>query len=144
MYIIPIFRRKNIKFLNYKKMETIKTLKEKGETDYDIKHDILFFKTKDREYTRSIEVENLALDIDTHGYVTGIQIFEASKFLNTPKEVLINLAKWKLHTIVYNKRLEVRLFFQVKIRNKIIEKNPIIVESLKEPLPDSELFCATT
>ena len=110
-------------------METVKALKQKGEADYDIKHDILFFKTKDREYTRSIEVENLALDIDIQGYVTGIQIFEASKFLNTPKEVLINLAKWKLHTIVYNKRLEVRLFFQVKIRNKIVEKNPIIGES---------------
>ncbi len=125
------------------KMQKMKTLKGKGEADYDLKHDILFFKTKDREYVKSIEIDNITLDIDSEGFITGIQIFEASKFLRVTKQVLVNIPKWQFQATVFEGRLEIRLMFQIKVRNQIIEKNPIIMESLREPLPNSELVCAT-
>ncbi|PIN79360.1 hypothetical protein COV16_04675 [Candidatus Woesearchaeota archaeon CG10_big_fil_rev_8_21_14_0_10_34_8] len=124
-------------------MEKLKQLKCNGEVDYDFSHDILFFKTKNREYVKSMELDNITLDIDAKNYITGIQIFEASKFLQTSKETLLSVQKWQFQSMVYEGKLEVRLVFQIKVRNKIIEKNPIIVESLTEPLPNSELVCAT-
>lgn len=118
-----------------------KHLKAKGQVDYDYKNDILFFKTKEREYVKSIELENIILDIDKEGFVVGIQIFEASKFLNVSKSMLLKIPNWEFSANVNEGRIEVRLVFKIEKRNKIIEKNPIIMEPISEPLPNSELVC---
>ena len=129
-------------------MKNIK--KRKGEVDYDYKNDILFFKTKDRKYVKSIELNNIVLDIDSNGLIVGIQIFEASKFLRTDKLTLREIPNWEFYTKVDRikeegkevTRIEIRLSFQVKFRNKLIEKNPIIMpQPTTEPLPNSELAC---
>lgn len=127
-------------------------LKEKGEVDYDFKHDILFFKTKEREYKKSIELDNIVIDVDSKGFIVGIQLFEASDFLNMKKINLRNVTDWEFNTraepIKLNgteaTKIEIRLSFKVKYRNKIIEKNPIIMpQPIKGHLPNSELACAT-
>ncbi len=119
-----------------------KQLKEKGEVDYDFRHDILFFKTMEREYTKSFDTDNITIDIDKEGLLVGIQIFEASKFLNVDKKDLLIIPQWEFIANVYGgNRIDIRLTFQVKIRNKIIEKNPIILQQINENLPDSQLVC---
>lgn len=118
-----------------------KHLEFPGEWDYDFKYDILFFKVKDREYLKSIEVDNIVLDLDSEKFLTGVQILEASKFLGMDKMMLREIPNWKFEAKVENNRVEVRLMFQIKIRNKIIEKNPIIMQSINEKLPDSRLIC---
>ena len=51
-----------------------KSIQGKGEVDYDYKHDILFFKTKDRQYSKSIELlDNIVIDVDKSGFLVGIQ-----------------------------------------------------------------------
>lgn len=84
----------------------------------------------------------MILDIDKEGFIVGIQIFEASKFLNLNKNILLKIPHWEFSAIVNEGRIEVRLKFQVIVRNKIIEKNPIIMERISESLPNSELICA--
>lgn len=118
-----------------------KILNEKGEMDYDYKQDILFFKTKGREYAKSIELNNIVIDIDSEHFITGIQIFEASKFLGFDKKDLMKVPNWQFTAVVEEGKLEIRLAFQMQIRNKLIEKNPIIIQQIKEPLPNSELVC---
>jgi len=129
----------------------MKQINCKGQVDYDYKNDILFFKTKDREYDKSIEVDNVVLDIDTKGFITGIQLFEASEFLNLKKVELRDIPHWKFNTkaelVKQNgqdvTRVEIRLAFNIRVRNTLIEKNPIIIpHPIKERLPDSELHCA--
>ena len=44
--------------------------KGNGEVDYDYAHDIILFKVKDREYSKSVEFEDLVLDIDKEGFIT--------------------------------------------------------------------------
>jgi len=68
--------------------------KGKGEADYDYANDILFFKIKDREYSHSIELEDIVLDIDVSGIITGIQIFAASNMFQIEKEALQNNKKF--------------------------------------------------
>lgn len=118
-----------------------KILTEKGEMDYDYKQDILFFKTKSREYVKSIELNNIVIDIDSENFITGIQIFEASKFLGLDKKDLMKIPTWSFTADVGEGKIEIRLVFQIQVRNKIIEKNPIIIQTLKEQLPSSELTC---
>ncbi len=118
-----------------------RNLNVKGEVDYDYKNDILFFKAKDREYSKSIELNNLVVDVDSEGFIVGLQIFEASNYFNLSKDALMKVPKWQLNILINNKLIEIRLVFQVVARNKIIEKNPIITQQVEEELPNSELVC---
>ena len=117
-------------------------LEGKGEVDYDYKHDILFFKTKDREYAKSIELlDNLVVDVDKEGFLTGIQIFDAAEYLNIDKKSLLSIPNWQFTINVHENIIEIRLVFQIKVRNKIVEKNPIISQQINQKLPDSEMVC---
>ena len=121
---------------------TEKKLEGKGEVDYDYEHDILFFKTKDREYAKSIELlDNLVIDVDKEGFLTGIQIFDAAEYLNIDKKSLLNIPNWQFIINVHENIIEIRLVFQIKVRNKIVEKNPIISQQINQKLPNSELVC---
>ncbi len=120
-----------------------KELKKEGESDYDYLNDILFFKVKEREYSRSVELENIVVDVDEEDFVVGAQIFEASKFLGITKDALKNVSNWQFQAKVDQQKLELRLIFQTIYRNKLIEPRPIIIEELKEPLPNSEVSINT-
>ncbi len=117
-------------------------LKNEGESDYDVHNDVLFFKVKDREYAKSMEFEHFVLDIDEEKFIVGMQIFDASEFFKIPKQMLRNVQQWNFQAKIEQNLLEVRLVFQMLHRNKIIEPRPIIIEQLKEPLPDSNVTCS--
>ena len=123
---------------------TTRALREKGEVDYDFVEDILLFKVKNREYDRSIEANNFIVDIDKGNFIVGVQIFDASRFLGLGKVILRNVSKWRFCAHIHENVIEIRLNFQIIYRNRIIQKEPIIVESLgQRNLPASEVVCAT-
>ena len=120
----------------------IKKLEGKGEVDYDYENDILFFKLKGRQYDKSIELlDNLVVDVDKEGFLVGIQMFDASEYLNIDKKSLLKIPNWQFTINVHENIIEIRLVFQVKVRNKIVEKNPIIAQQMSQKLPDSQLIC---
>ena len=106
-------------------------LEAEGEMDYDYVNDILFFKIKNREYDFSIEFQNMVIDVDEEKFIVGIQIFEASKFLRMSKVNLREIPKWRFSSKLENNTIEIRLDYQLKIRNKVFEKNPIIIQENK-------------
>ncbi|MBL7160701.1 MAG: DUF2283 domain-containing protein [Candidatus Aenigmarchaeota archaeon] len=120
-------------------------LKGNGEFDYDFVHDILFFKVKNRVYEKSIEINNMIIDIDSDKFIAGIQIFDASEYFNIPKKFLSIATSWKFQATTdkiseSEIRVEIRLFFEIKIRNKIVQPNPIIVQNVETSLPDSRMI----
>lgn len=112
-----------------------------GEWDYDYNNDILFFKIKNREYSRSVEFNNFVIDFDKENYITGIQIFSASTFFKLPKISIKQIKAWKFSTLVENNNIKVDFMFNAFVRNKLIEKNPIIFEKADEELPNSSMVC---
>jgi len=116
-------------------------LTQNGEFDYDYQNDILFFKVVNRDYSHSIELKNIVIDIDEEDLIVGIQIFQASKFFNMPKEFIRSIKNWKFEANVEANTVELRLAFNVMYRNKLIEKNPILIQPLNEDVPDSKLIC---
>mgnify|MGYP001610711972 CR=1 FL=1 len=113
----------------------------KGELDYDYLNDILFFKIKEREYKKSIELEDITLDIDTEGFITGIQLFAASKIFNLEKELLRNIKNWEFNIKVERKVIFVNLTFETIKRNKIIERGQNLIRESSSFLTDSEVSC---
>lgn len=116
-------------------------LKQIGEFDYDYSNDILFFKVRNREYSHSIELKNLVIDIDEEKFIVGIQIFDASKFFNMSREFVRSIKGFKFEANVEANVVEIRLVFNIIYRNKLIEKNPILIQPLNEEVPDSRLVC---
>ena len=116
-----------------------KYLEGKGEMDYDYVNDILFFKIEDREYIRSIELNNLVVDIDSEDLLVGLQIFDASKFLGISKSNL-KINNWQFKARITPSTIEVRLVCQINIRNMIKELSPIIIQENTARLPDSSVM----
>jgi len=114
-------------------------LEGKGEMDYDYVNDILFFKVEDREYDFSLEFQNMVIDIDKEKFIVGIQIFDASEFLRINKTNLRKIPKWQFKARIDHGVIEIRLFYQINIRNKIIEKNPIIIQENTSNLPSPQM-----
>ncbi len=108
--------------------------------DYDYSNDILFFKSKNREYLKSIEFNNIVLDIDKEDFIVGIQILDASKFLRIAKIALRSVPKWQFQANIVDNKIEVRLVFQVVYRSKRIEMNPIIMAESEDNLPNARLI----
>lgn len=124
----------------------MKELKAKGEFDYDYSHDTLFFKVRNREYERSIELDNLVLDIDEEGFIVGLQIFDASKYFYIEKKYLRITKMWKMWTSVKKIsesecKLDIRLVFRVVVRNRIVQPTPIITQNIKDHLENSRMVC---
>ncbi len=111
-------------------------LEGKGEMSYDLINDILFFKVEEREYDYSLEFQNIVVDIDKEQFIVGIQIFDASKFLQIEKVHLKQIPKWRFQAKIEEKIIELRLFYQIIIRNQTIEKNPIIFQQNTTNLPN--------
>jgi len=114
-----------------------------GEWDYDYVNDIMFFKVKNREYSYSIELKNMVIDVDSERLVTGLQIFGATKLFNLDKDLLRQIKNWKFEVNVEENTIELKLFFNIIRRNKvIIEKNPILIQSINREMPNSKLTCS--
>jgi len=120
---------------------TDRQLKAPGECDYDFKYDTLFFKVKNREYSKSVEAGNFILDIDSEKFLTGVQIPDASKLLGIDKMQLMKIPKWNFEGRINNGEMVLKLAFQVQMRNKTIETKPIIFQDAPMELPNSQLIC---
>src|SRR3989338_9715133 len=106
--------------MNYKLEKRSLNIPGQLEVSYDFKYDVLLFKLKNREYKRSVEFQNFVADIDEEGYVTGAQIFDASKAFNIDKYLLRNVhhAHFKAHA--ENNVITIILNFNIILRNRII------------------------
>ena len=81
----------------------------------------------------------MVIDIDEEKFITGIQLFNVSEFLGIKKEYLRQIPRWQFKSRIYNNTIELRLFYQISVRNKIIEKNPIIIQQNTTNLPSPQM-----
>jgi hypothetical protein len=90
-----------------------------GEFSYDYKNDLIIFKTKNRNYKKSVEFQNFIADIDEEGFVTGMRIFDASKVFGLDKYALKNITYMEFTSNVENNVITITCKFISKIRNKL-------------------------
>lgn len=118
-----------------------KYLGKEGAFDYDYVNDILFFKVDEREYAFSVELLDYVIDLDIEGFVVGLQIFDASKHFGMNKNSLREVKNWRLEARIRAGVIEVKLIFTSILRNKMIEKNPILVQRIDGNIADSRVLC---
>ncbi len=119
-----------------------KHLDAKGEVDYDYKEDTLFFKIQNREYVKSIDFEDMVLDVDKEGFITGIQVFDVSKLFKLSKEALRNVKYTQFNTKVEKNVITVQFMFTCVQRNKtIVERGENMIRESPSPLLEREVEC---
>ena len=115
----------------------------KGEYTYDYLNDILLFKIKNRDYLKSLDFDNLIVDIDKEGFITGMRIFDASEIFNIPKLALKNIKFFKFNARVEDKKVTIQLEFIPILRNKPLIKQGqnLIREAIGSEVRNSEVVC---
>ena len=115
----------------------------KGEYTYDYPNDVLLFKTKDRDYSKSLKFGNLIVDINSEGFITGLRLFDASKILKLSKITLKNLKQFEFNADVEDKIVTIKLRFVCMVRNapKIVQGQDIIREAISSSIQNSEVVC---
>jgi uncharacterized protein YuzE len=101
-------------------VEKEKYLEKEGSFDYDYVNDILFLKVNGREYAFSIELSDYVIDLDTEGFVVGLQIFNASSYFGMAKGILREVKNWKLEARIKDRVIEVKLLFSFCCGNEFI------------------------
>lgn len=115
----------------------------KGEYTYDYLNDILLFKIKDRDYLKSLDFDNLIVDIDKESFITGMRIFDASKMFNISKLALKNIKSFRFNARVEDKKVTIQLEFIPILRNKpfIKQGQNLIREAIGSEVRNSEVVC---
>lgn len=115
----------------------------KGVYSYDYVNDLLLFKVKNRDYLKSLDIDNLVVDIDKQGYITGLRIFDASKIFNIPKLALKNIKSFKFNARIEDKKVTIQLEFIPVLRNKPLIKQGqnLVREAIGSQLSNSEVLC---
>jgi len=114
----------------------------KGECIYDYAHDILLFKIRERDYLKSLDFDNLIVDIDTEGFITGLRIFDASKVFSIPKLALKSIKTFKFRARIEDKKVTIQLEFIPILRNKPLlrQSQNLVREAIGSEVNDSEVL----
>ncbi|MBI4451461.1 DUF2283 domain-containing protein [Candidatus Woesearchaeota archaeon] len=112
-----------------------------GEVDYDQDHDILYFKIRGRAYRKSLDFEDVIVDVDNEGFITGIQIFDASTVFDIDKAALPNIRRWTFNAKIDNKIVTIHLMFEMQRDNVIVERGHDIVREAVGYVGYSETVC---
>jgi len=117
--------------------------KGKGEHTYDYANDMLLFKIKNRDYLKSLDFDNLIVDIDKEGFITGLRIFDASEIFNIPKLALKSIKSWRFNASVEDKKVTIQLEFIPILRNKPLIKQGqnLVREAIGSEISNSEVLC---
>lgn len=109
---------------------------------YDWELDILTFRKSDDEIKKSIDIQNVLLDLNSNGLVVGIEILDISKFCGVSKTILNNITKSKVEIKYCPKELLMKIIlFYRKEQEKIIL--PLMAELNHKGLSQKMVFAAS-
>jgi len=87
--------------------------------NYDKDEDILFL-SKGRKVKASIDIGDFIIDVDQNGFITGIEILNASSNLNIPEEQLQSLKEASLRVTYKPNHVYIFLVMQFEGKEKDI------------------------
>ena len=118
-------------------------LRKNGETSYDYSNDILFVKAKDKDYSESIELNNVVIDLDFEWGVIGIRFFDASEVFNISKNALKSIKELEFNINVEDNTVSMNLWFNYSLPDKSILSHGqnLVREVVSTELKNSEISC---
>jgi uncharacterized protein YuzE len=91
--------------------------------DYDLENDTIFFYGTNKKYKKSLNVDDIIIDISEDNYAMAIEILDASKKFNVPKSDLLNVRYFDAEIRVSEETIKVIMKLEIKKRNGLINKS---------------------
>ncbi len=113
----------------------------KGKCLYDYEGDVILFKA-DREYAHSLDFDDIIVDIDSKGFPTAIQVFDASKEFKVSKEALNKLEHFEFLNRIEGKKVSAKLKFSVPQKNQMLVCSQSFTNIYSKKLKDAEVVCS--
>ncbi len=110
----------------------------RGKYSYDLESDLLIFKIEDIPYIKSLEYENLLIDLGPRGTLSGIRIFDASTIFGVLKQSLVDVKNFELTVKITADGISVIIKFSVKRYHKTCEQT-FITQELARGMQESEM-----
>ena len=114
------------------------TVERKGKYFYDY----LVFKIENVEYYRSIELENLLIDLNKKGRLSGIRIFDPSKIFGISKKRLDNVGDFRFHIKIKKNILTLELEFKFMEKKRSVTEHGVMKEILDSNIAETEVVCS--
>ena len=115
---------------------------EKGAMDYDLENDILFLKVAGRTYARSVELDDIVVDLDQEGAVIGVQVFDVSALFALDKAVLQHVQQWQFSVKIEQNVITIQIFLEFHANGKVVERMQNLVRESPLASENSEVVCA--
>ena len=114
-----------------------------GEYRYDYDNDILIFRIKDRDYRKSLDFDNIIVDIDTEDFIIGLRVIDASRIFRMPKSAFMKMMTFDFSASIENRVISIDISCSFDYRNRQIEKGQNFVrETIDSTISDSEVSCS--
>ena len=107
---------------------------KQGESDYDPENDLFIIRIKNRDYLKSIDYDDIIIDLDKELYITGIRIFAASKKFRLSKKTLSSLRSLEFNAKIEDNTISIVLKISTSVLN-------FSRELIHNNINDSSVFC---
>lgn len=112
---------------------------KKGKHFYDKEEDILYIKVDDVFYDHSIEFDELIVDFNKKGKLSGVQLFDASEIFRLDKDAIEKIKECELITKIENNIVSVNIHLTAfNGKGEITHTHDFVRES-PYPLEDMEV-----
>lgn len=91
--------------------------------DYDLENDTIFFYGTNKKYKKSLDVNDIIVDISEDNFIMAIEILDASKRFNVPKSDLLNVQYFNAEIYINEETIKVVMKLVIKKRNGLINKS---------------------
>lgn len=91
--------------------------------DYDLENDTIFFYGTNKKYKKSLDVNDIIVDISEDNFIMAIEILDASKKFNVPKNDLLNVQYFNAEIYINEETIKVVMKLAIKKRNGLINKS---------------------
>jgi len=114
---------------------------ELSKIDYDLENDSLFIYGSGKKYKKSIDLNDIILDMSEDDYVMAIEILEASKKFNFSKVDLLNIQSFDADIEINEDTIKIDMKIEIIKRNNLISKSmkAIGLNSMNLPTSNQEV-----
>jgi uncharacterized protein YuzE len=114
---------------------------ELSKIDYDLENDSVFIYGSGKKYKKSIDLNDIILDMSEDNYVMAIEILDASKKFNVLKTDLLSIKSFDADIEINEDTIKIEMKIDIIKRNNSISKSmkAIGLNSMNLPISNQEV-----
>lgn len=121
--------------------EKMPRMTELSKIDYDLENDSVFIYGSGKQYKKSIDLDDIILDMSEDDYIMAIEILDASKKFNVLKMDLLNVKSFAADIEITEDTIKINMKINIIKRNNSINKTmkAVGLNNMNLPISNQEV-----